>query len=280
MTHPASGLEDDLRIMRQVALEGGRLALSYLNRDVSRVWEKTPGHPVTDADLAVDALLSDRLRAARPDYGWLSEETVDDLAGRMRQRIWVVDPIDGTRAFVRGDPNWCIGIAVVEDGIPVASVVYAPVFNELFYARIGGGCYLNGKSISASAQLGEVGMRIITNPSMIAHPDWPEPWPQLTVADPKPNATLYRMALVAAGRWDAALVLFRKSDWDLASGALLVSEAGGVATTHVGENFEFNRTVPAQRSMVAAGKALHPLLVRRVEQVRLPDPNGGEGLKP
>ncbi|MEO1407837.1 MAG: 3'(2'),5'-bisphosphate nucleotidase CysQ [Pseudomonadota bacterium] len=265
----------DLKTMRKAALDAGKLALEYFGRSEVETWNKAPDHPVTEADIAVNTLLAERLQSARPDYGWLSEETADDVPGRSRARVWVVDPIDGTRAFMRNDPNWCVAIALVEGGRTIASTIYAPVFGELFEAQAGNGAYMNQKPLTVSDQRREQGMRLITNRSLVQHPDWPEPWPNLTVSDPKPNATLYRMALVASGRWDATLALFRKSDWDLAAGALLVEEAGGVATTHTGEVFEFNRSVPAQRSMVAAGKALHPLLVRRVKGVRLPDPNAG-----
>ncbi len=265
--------DSDLAIMREAAREAGALALGFAARGDTQGWDKAPDHPVTAADLAVNRLLADRLLAARPDYGWLSEETADRPEDRLRRRVWVVDPIDGTRAFMRGGPDWCIGLAVVEDGRTVASVVHAPVPGELFEAERGCGARLNGAAISVSAQARIEGSRLVVSRSLVDHPAWRDPWPAVTVPEPNPNATLYRMALVAAGRWDASFVLFRKSDWDLAAGALLVEEAGGFATTHAGEPFRFNRTVPAQRSMLAAGKDLHPLLVRRMKAVALPDPN-------
>lgn len=260
--------------MRESAIEAGRLALGFVSRGDTQGWEKSPGHPVTEADLAVNRLLAERLQGARPDYGWLSEETADLPEARQKRHVWVVDPIDGTRAFMRGGADWCIGLAVVEDGRPVASVIHAPVTDETFEATRGGGAYLNGQPISVSGQSGLDGARLVVNRSLLDHPAWPRPWTGITVPEPKPNATLYRLALVATGSWDASFVLFRKSDWDLAAGALLVEEAGGLATTHDGEAFRFNQAVPAQRSMLAAGKALHPLLVRRMKMVALPDPNG------
>ncbi len=261
--------------MRRAARKAGHLALEYLHqREGPKIWKKKGGDPVTEADLAVNQLLADALLAARPEYGWLSEETADDLDGRRQSRIWLVDPIDGTRAYMRGnDPNWCIAIALVESGRPIAAVIYAPVFDELFEAVSGGGGYLNGTPIAVSQQAEEFGARLITNRSLVEHKGWPEPWPEMTISEPKPNATLYRMALVACGQWDGTLALFRKFDWDLAAGVLLVKEAGGLATTHLGEAFNFNRTVPAQRSLIAAGKGLHPLLVERVKHVNLPEPN-------
>ncbi|MEM8616433.1 MAG: inositol monophosphatase family protein [Pseudomonadota bacterium] len=263
----------DLDLLKQVAREAGHLALDYFERSDVRTWDKSKGHPVTEADIAVNNLIRQRLMAARPEYGWLSEETALDNDTRTARRVWVVDPIDGTRAFMRQQPYWCIGIGVLERGHVRAGVVHAPLLAETYDAQFGGGAYLNGKSIQVSDCAQEEGCRIITNESMMTHPAWKVPWPQMHLAKPKPNATLIRMCWVASGRWDAALALWRKSDWDLAPGALIVSEAGGLATTHLGEAFVYNRGEPAQRSLLAAGKALHSLLVERVKGVRLPDPN-------
>ena len=262
--------------MRNCARDAGALALRYL-KDVhngDKVWEKDDATPVTVADLAVNTLLQDLLSKARPDYGWLSEETADDLSARKRRRVWVVDPIDGTRAYARkNDPFWCIAMAIVEDGRAVAGVLFAPELDELFEAQLGGGAFLNGERLRVSAASSEHGARLITNPALTKHSAAPEPWPEVEICTPKPNATLYRMALVAAGKWDAAIALARKSDWDLAAGALLVTEAGGRATTHLGEDFHFNGDVPAQRSLLAAAPNLHPLLVERLRYVDLAEPN-------
>lgn len=264
---------EDLVILRAVAREAGALAMSYLTRGDFKAWDKSKNNPVTEADIAVNDLIRDRLMAARPDYGWLSEETALDNDTRAKGRVWVVDPIDGTRAFMRGEPYWCIGIGVVERGSVRVGAVYAPQLDEFYEARRGGGAFLNGDAIQVSDCGTEDGCRIITNEGMLTHPAWPVPWPKMELAKPKPNATLLRMCWVASGRWDAALTLWRKSDWDLVPGTIIVEEAGGVATTHVGEAYTFNRGEPAQRSLLAAGKRLHSLLRARVSGVRLPDPN-------
>ncbi|MEQ8299940.1 MAG: inositol monophosphatase family protein [Hyphomonas sp.] len=266
-------LVEDLVTLRSLAIEAGQLALSYtLEGQSARAWEKTGGSPVTEADMAVNQLCDLRLTSSRPEYGWLSEETLDDPAARQKDRCWVVDPIDGTRAYMRGDPNWCVGLAIVEEGQAVAGVLYAPALGQLYEARIGGGAYLNGRLIQVSECGTEAGCRLIAAEEMLNHKGWPEPWPAVTVPRPKPNSTLLRMAFVASGAWDATLVLSHKSDWDLAAGTILVNEAGGVATTHTGEPLHFNRTIPAQRSIIASGKRLHPLLVRRSGFVGIPDP--------
>ncbi len=265
-------LPEDMATMRELARDAGGLAMSFLagGRQAEN-WQKTGGSPVTEADIAVNDLCALRLREARPDYGWLSEETADNPAKRRRQRCWVVDPIDGTRAYIDGDPYWCIGLSVVERGVAVAGVIYAPALDQMYEARLGAGAFLNGSRICVSAKADAGTCRLIA--AARTH----KRWPGATLANPKPNATLLRMAFVATGEWDAAVVLGRKSDWDLAAGAVLVTEAGGIATTHLGEPFLFNRQTPAQRSVIAAGKALHPLLVEQVSRVKLPDPQAEHG---
>ncbi len=274
MQVPKCDLAADLDLMRSAALEAGALAMSFRS-DGAKSWDKTPGHPVTEADLAVNALLLERLRDARPDYGWLSEETTDRADARSQARTWVIDPIDGTRAYMRpADPNWCIALALVEAGEAVAGVLYAPMHEELYAAHKGGGAFLNGEALSVSQRHEEARARIIIDEAVVKHPGWPKPWPDLILPKPKPNATLYRMALVAAGRWDATFALVRKSDWDLAAGAVLVAEAGGMVSTHIGTPLRFNRDIPAQRSMLTAGKPLYGLLLDRMKHLDLPDPNG------
>lgn len=265
-------LEEDLALLRRIAQEAGDLAMAYIHKGGAEAWNKTGGSPVTEADLAINRLCAKEMLSSRPEYGWLSEETKDDPAARQKSRVWVVDPIDGTRAYVDGTPDWCVGIAVVEEGEAVAGVIYAPALGQFFEARKGEGARRNGAPIRVSERAEESGLRLIANEGVVGHPGWREPWPQVHLARPKPNATLLRLAFVAAGDWDAALVLGEKADWDVAAGAVLITEAGGTVTTHAGEQLEFNRAVPAQRSVVASGNALHPLLVRRAGYVNIPDP--------
>ena len=270
-TDPA--FSSDLDLLHSVALEAGDLALSYYEKGTVPNWEKYPGHPVTEADLEVNQLIRDRLMSARPEYGWLSEESVLSSRTQLKQTVWCVDPIDGTRAFMGAQPYWCIGLAVVEEGAAVAGVVHAPALGETYVAERGRGAWRNGERITVSQCDHEAGCRMIASASMLNHPAWKVGWPEMELASPKPNATLLRMCWVASGEWDATVALWRKSDWDLAAGSIIVEEAGGLASTHLGEPFILNRSEPAQRSLIAAGKQLHPLLVERVKGVRLPDPN-------
>ncbi|MEL7545705.1 MAG: 3'(2'),5'-bisphosphate nucleotidase CysQ [Pseudomonadota bacterium] len=259
--------------MKDVAREAGALAKSYFERPTLRTWDKSEDQPVSEADLAVNELIRRRLLSARSNYGWLSEESTLADHRRDQARVFVVDPIDGTRAFLSDKPDWCIGLSVVEEGEPVCGVVYAPVEDKMYDAGRGLGARLNDKQIATSERQTIQGCRMVAHAGMFSHPAWPEPWPEMDVSRPHPNATLLRMCWVAGGEWDATLTLARKSDWDLAPAAIIVAEAGGVATTHLGEPYNFNRTIPAQRSLLAAGKPLHSLLHARVKGVRLPDPH-------
>jgi myo-inositol-1(or 4)-monophosphatase len=266
-------LDADMITLMDLAREAGALAVSYtVDGKTAQAWEKTGGSPVTEADLAVNRLCHATLSTARPDYGWLSEETADDKSARQKQRCWVVDPIDGTRAFMRGNPHWCVGLAIVEDGEAIASVLYAPLLDRFYTARAGQGATLNGQRLSVTTRAHAEGARLIAAEELIERQGWPIPWPEMTIARPKPNSTLLRLALVASGEWDATLILGNKADWDLAAGVVLVTEAGGLATTHRGEALNFNRAIPVQRSLLAAGKALHPLLLAQAESFHLADP--------
>jgi myo-inositol-1(or 4)-monophosphatase len=142
-------LDADLDLIRQAAIDAGALAIAEREAGL-KIESKVGGSPVTSGDLKVDALLRERLLGARPDYGWLSEETADSPERRSKRRIFVVDPIDGTVAYMKRTPWWCVPIAVVEDGQAVAAVIHAPVVGETYVATRGGGAMRNGETIAAS----------------------------------------------------------------------------------------------------------------------------------
>ena len=266
----------DLALLEEVAEEAGKLALSFYGKSSLDVWDKSHGDPVTEADLAVNELIRRRLLSARPDYGWLSEENALSDHRRDQDRVWVLDPIDGTRAFMRTEPFWCIGIGVIDRGEARVGLVHAPVLGETYAAAWGEDAFRNGSALRVSETASIEGCRMVATEALFSHPAWSKPWPDMEFARPKPNATLLRMCWVASGQWDATLALVRKSDWDLAPASLIVKQAGGEASTHLGEPFRFNQTIPAQRSVLAAGKPLHSLLKARCSQVRLADPNARE----
>ncbi len=261
-----TSLADDLDLIREAALAAGVLAMQ--ERDLGlKINHKDGGSPVTNADVAVDEMLKSVLLAARPDYGWLSEETPDTADRLSRRRIFVVDPIDGTVAFMKAQPWWCVPIAVVEDGRPVAAVIHVPATGETYDATEGGGARLNGRPISASDVTTLDDAAVLADARLMEGPHWPEPWPPMRYE--KRNALAYRMALVASGAFDAAIALTPKWDWDVCAGALIATEAGARVSDHHGRPWLFNRADPRQASLVCAAPALHPLILRRTGPIPL-----------
>lgn len=251
---------DDLDLIVAAAEAAGALALTE-RRAGLKIWNKSGGSPVTSADLASEALLKERLLGARPDYGWLSEETPDTPERLTKRRIFVVDPIDGTVAFMKDRPWWCVPVAVIEGGRPVAAAIHAPILGETYAAVAGGGARLNGRTIRASDADRLQDAAMLADAALFRDPAWGEPWPEMRVE--KRNALAYRLALVAAGAFDAAVALTPKWDWDVAAGALIAAEAGARVSDHRGEAWRFNRPDPRQTSLVAAAPGLHPLIIAR-----------------
>ncbi|NOT41750.1 MAG: 3'(2'),5'-bisphosphate nucleotidase CysQ [Alphaproteobacteria bacterium] len=235
---------------------------------VSKSWEKSKGNPVTETDLAVDAFLRDRLCSARTDYGWLSEESADNTQRLTKARVFVVDPIDGTLAFIKRKPEFTICAAVVEAGEPVAAAIYNPMTEEMFAAARGAGATLNAVAIRVSARAQLEGCRMLVAQDVIKHSAWPQPWPAMEIG--KRASIAYRMALVANGTYDAMMALSTKCEWDSASGTLIVQEAGGFATTHAGAVLPYNQPVPHHRSLICAGPRLHAAILERTGAIRLP----------
>ena len=258
--------DEDLELIRTAAREAGELALAMRDQGL-KVWSKSNASPVTDADLAVDEFLKDRLLSARPDYGWLSEETADSSDRLSKRRIFVVDPIDGTSAFMKNTPWWCTPIAVVEDGQPVAAAIFAPVMGEMFEATKGGGARLQGRRITASDTRDLEDAELLADARLMNAREWDEPWPHMNFS--KRNALAYRMALVAAGAFDAAIAISPKWDWDVCAGSLIAQEAGAKVSDHRGTAWQFNRPDPRQTSLICAAPALHPLIVRRTAPIPL-----------
>lgn len=263
---PLPSREEDYALLKKAAREAGELALTYFRKSIL-VRKKIDGSEVSEADLALDVALKLELHAPRRDYGWLSEETEDDPERLKRRRVWMVDPIDGTSAFLRHLPEWTISAALVEDGVPVLGVVFNPATDEFFHAMRGKGAFLNDEPIAVSGKSSLEGAFLIASGGLFKKKIWKEPWPE--VKTKWVNSVAYRLALVACGRADATISLSVKSEWDLAAAALLIEEAGGVITDHKGETHLYNRKSPRFSSLVASGKALHPLLIERTKRVDL-----------
>ena len=256
---------DDLALILEAAQEAGALARDIRRKGLEVEYKADDNSPVTNADLAADRLLTERLRQARPDYGWLSEETADAKDRLTCRRIFVVDPIDGTRAFLKGRPWWSVAIAVVEDGLPIAGAVFAPEVGELYGAALGQGATRNGESIRHSAVNGLEDCRMVGDPIVFGHWSWPRPWPAMRIE--QRSSTAYRMCLVAAGEFDAAVAPVRKSDWDVAAGDLIAREAGCFVGDHNGLGFRYNLARPSQASLICATPGLAPLILERVSHI-------------
>jgi myo-inositol-1(or 4)-monophosphatase len=227
-----------------------------------KTWSKAGGSPVSEVDLALDEQIKRILRGARPDYGWLSEETPDDDARLSHARVFIVDPLDGTEAFLRGKAEFCVSIGLAENGRMIAGCVYNPISEELFEAARGGGAKCNGAPIKAAAKAELADARIIATKTLFTNSRWRTPWPAMAVT--QKAALAYRLALVAAGVVDGAVSLGFKNEWDIAAGALLVEEAGGIAGDGHGRPLVFNQPNPRSPGLVAAGPNLFPLLSDRL----------------
>lgn len=249
----------DHSLLLDTVRRAGALALEYFSKEL-KSWDKGGDHPVTEADIAVDRLLHERLIGARPDYGWLSEETADDPSRLERQRVWIADPIDGTRAFMKRVPEFTVSVALVEEGRPVLGAVYNPAKDEFFEAARGSGARLNGQRIAPSdvADPGEA--HFLTAKRNMTYFDWPKPGDEMRCT--WMNSIAYRLALVASGRFDAAISMAGKSDWDIAAADLILVEAGARCTTTSDESFRYNTERPRHRNVIAAGPRLHPALLR------------------
>ena len=196
----------------------------------------------------------------RPGYGWLSEESADDPARLDARRVWIVDPIDGTRAFVLDKQQWVISVALVEGGQPVAAAIYNPSRDEMFTACLGEGAQFNGTAIEVSRHDALHGAHILTPASVAKRTGWSGPGAP-DVETSFVYSIAYRLALVAAGRADGLISLGRKNEWDVAAGTLIVQEAGGLVTTTAGADYAFNKPAPVCDGTVAAPERLHGALV-------------------
>jgi myo-inositol-1(or 4)-monophosphatase len=245
----------DLDLLCAVARDAGEIATSYW-RQSPQAWDKgADAGPVTEADLAVNDMLKDRLLAARPGYGWLSEETEDNADRLACRRVFIVDPIDGTRSFIAGEKSWSHSLAVAEDGQIVAAVVYLPLRDRMYHAAAGGGARLNDLPIRPSDTPDLTGANVLCARANLDASHWRGPPPQVKCHF-RPSLA-YRLALVAQGRFDAMVTLRDTWEWDVAAGTLIVSEAGGRVTDSHGNVAVFNNRQPLLPGLVAAPPQIH-----------------------
>jgi myo-inositol-1(or 4)-monophosphatase len=244
--------------LEAVMREAGELA-RVTSRGEFKRWTK--GHdnsPVSDADIAVNNLLKQRLAALAPQAGWLSEETEDSLAGRSMATAWIVDPIDGTRAFIAGRADWTISVALVEHGRPMLAALYAPVTEEMFLAVLNEGATLNGMPIAPNSG-SLLAQARLAGPKRYL--DQLEKLSPNILPQPKVHSLALRLTRVAHGALDAAVASPGSHDWDLAAADLLVHEAGGVMTDFNGQALRYNQPHTVHGALIAAGPLRHATLV-------------------
>lgn len=249
----------DLELLQGVAAEAASIAMSFFRADPS-VWYKNEGRsPVSEADIAVDRYLRETLMAARPDYGWLSEETVDDADRLACEQVFVVDPIDGTRAYVAGLVDWCVSIAIVRNGAAVAGVLAAPARNQTWFAALGRGAVLNGQPIGLHEDAPGAALQVSMPDSLaggiIASGDG-----LIERTRGGPSLAL-RLAGVAAGETDGAYVRPRASEWDIAASDVLLRETGHRLVDEFGHEITYNHPDPSRGLLIAGAHRQLALLV-------------------
>jgi myo-inositol-1(or 4)-monophosphatase len=253
-----SRLDQDYELLVTTVREAGALAMAYFHRDIEAT-RKSDGSPVSEADLAVDRYLRDRLTGNGSPHGWLSEETADNLQRLDMRSLWVVDPIDGTSAFLDGSQQWVISAALVIDGAPVLAAVYNPVTEELFTAQHGKGAFLNGERVAVEDADTIEDAHIMGSKGMFSKSIWAKPWPSFRRSFVRSIA--YRISAAVCGKVNAALSLTALAEWDIAASVLLTREAGGVITTLDGSPLTFNKEEVRSHGIVAAGPKLHARLL-------------------
>lgn len=262
---PPSWLVEDHDLLCNAVREAGAMASKRFHAG-EQGWDKSPGHPVSAADLAVDAYLKETLLGARPSYGWLSEESPASEKRLEAGRIFIVDPIDGTRAFLKGRPEYTISVALVSQGRPISAAVFNPETKEFFEAFEHGGARRNGGRLAVLKETQLKGAKLLVSRRELAGFG-----ADVGVSECEIEALgsiAYKIARVAAGDAAAVLALRPKSDWDLAAAHLLVLEAGGRITDATGAALVYNRADTSHPSVLAANPILHELFRKRVADAR------------
>jgi len=253
--------QKDLDLIRDAARQAGEVALGFFGQSPEVWWKNEGQSPVSAADFAANDRLQNILTKARPHYGWLSEENDDDPARLAAETVFVVDPIDGTRGFINGATNWCVSVAVVHKGSPVAGVLFAPALAEEFSAIIDGPALKNGKVISVAAHRPDDVLNIAASAEMVNKFE-PEYAKLLSRVKHVPSLA-YRLAMVADGRIDGTLVARNSHDWDLAAADLILSRAGGSLVDTHGDRLVYNRENVKHATLFAGGEQVIKSLLQQ-----------------
>ncbi len=231
--------QDDLALILEAARKAGTLALDYFRQSPEVWWKNGDRSPVSAADIAANSLIRDMLSKARPDYGWLSEENEDDETRLTRSTVFVVDPIDGTRAFINGKDTWCVSIAVVHNGLPVAGVLVAPALREEYQAHVSGLALKNGAPISVATDGESHKVRLALSEESLFR--LKAPYSSSVMRHAHVPSLAYRIAMIADGSIDGTIVQKNAHDWDLAAADLILQRAGGRLTDLDGISLSYNR---------------------------------------
>ncbi|MEO6300784.1 MAG: 3'(2'),5'-bisphosphate nucleotidase CysQ [Paracoccaceae bacterium] len=251
----------DLALLIDAAKASGEIAMRYWKQS-PKVWEKPGEGPVTEADIAVNDMLHNRLRTACPSYGWLSEETPDTDERLDCEHLFLIDPIDGTSAFIAEDSSFSHSFAVAQNGIVTAAVVYLPAKDRLYAATLNGPATCNGQPIHCSNRAGIVGATLLTPKATLA----PDLWTEVPDVTRHFRASVaYRLCLVADGAFDGMISLRQAWEWDIGAGALIADRAGATVTNRLGAPLHFNAELPRSNGILVATPGLHCELLARLK---------------
>jgi len=256
----------DAALLTDTVREAGALALSLFRTELKN-WTKGASSPVSEADIAVNDLVETRLRSATPEYGWLSEESADDATRLGKPLVWIVDPIDGTRAYLAGREDWCVSVALVADAVPVLAAVFAPASDEFFFAMRGQGARRNDRAVFATSGA-DLDFSRMAGPKPLVQRLSPS-LDEITL-HPRIGSLALRLCRVAEGSLDVAFAGGQSRDWDLAAANLIVQEADGKMTALSGDAIEYNRREVTHGVLVAAGYDRHARIVEHFRNRPLP----------
>ena len=240
-------MDNDLKLAINASLKAGEIIMQYYCDDYE-IKEKGYHNPVTTADKEADSYLKSTLMSARPQYGWLSEETVDSKNRLNKEKVWIVDPLDGTKEFIEGVPQFVVSIALVEKGIPIIGVLHNPVTKETFHAAKGEGAYLNQGQYRCSIKDSTRDMVILNSRSETRRGLW-EPYKKHFKELRPIGSVAYKMGLTAIGKADIFATLRPKNEWDICAGTCLINEAGGKVINLNGKDITFNN----QKTLIEPG---------------------------
>jgi myo-inositol-1(or 4)-monophosphatase len=260
-------LTRDAALLTDTVRQAGALALSLFRTEL-KSWTKGASSPVSEADIRVNDLIESRLRSATPDYGWLSEESADDEARLGKRVVWIVDPIDGTRAYLAGREDWCVSVALVENMRPLLAAVFAPASDEFFFAMRGRGATHNDVPVYATSGTG-LDFSRMAGPKPLVERLSDRRSDEITL-HPRIGSLALRLCRVAEGRLDAAFAGGQSRDWDLAAANLIVQEANGNMTALSGDAILYNRREVTHGVLVAAGRDRHASIVEYFRNRPLP----------